>query len=337
MSTYLVTWTSGFIGYHLAKRLLQEWHSIVGIDNENDYYDVQLKARRREQLSDNQRFTFFHVDLADTESIDEIFANHTIEKVVHLAAQAGVRYSIEQPRKYISSNLLGFYNILENSKQHEVQKLVYASSSSIYGLTEKQPSHEDDPVNNPISLYAATKKSNELMAHTYSHLFQLPTVGLRFFTVYGPAGRPDMAYFKFADLMRQGKQIDVYNHGKMRRDFTYVDDIVDGICRAMNYTETNYEIFNLWNDTPETLEDMINLLETALNMEAKKNYIGMQPGDVVKTRADISKAKAKLWWQPNTSLADWLQKFAERYKQYPGDTHAVWIRQPLFSTKESLK
>lgn len=316
MSTYLVTWTSGFIWYHLASKLLWEWHEVIWIDNENDYYDVALKQEKRKLLCESPAFTFYKIDLMQADMLDTIFSNHSIDCVVNLAAQAGVRRSLKYPRKYIDTNLVWFFNIIDCVKRHTVDKLVYASSSSVYWMTEQQPSKESYFVDRPVSLYAATKKANELIAHSYSHLYGIKTIWLRFFTVYWPRWRPDMACFKFADLMRQWKSIDVYNHGKMQRDFTYIDDIVGGIVASIAYEWEVYEIFNLWNDTPEELEDMILYLEQWLWIQAEKNYMWMQPGDVVKSWADISHAKHHLQWAPTTSLKDWIKKFTDRYTAY---------------------
>lgn len=327
---HLVTGSSGFVGAFVAKALLERWEEVIGIDIENDYYDPTLKQRRRSQLETFPQYRFHQLDLADRKALTELFDQYQIEKVCHLAAQAGVRYSLDNPHAYIQSNLVGFHHLLYLANEHQVDTFVYASSSSVYGLTEQQPSSVTQRVDHPISLYAATKKSNELIAHTYSHLYGLSTVWLRFFTVYGPAGRPDMAYYKFADLARKGQTIDIYNHGDMMRDFTYIDDIVDGILKALSY-ETDYAIFNLGNDQPEKLMDMISYLEDALEVTFEKNYLPMQPGDVYKTWSDIDLTKQELDRQPTTSLEDGLDKFAEWYRSYHGLT-----KQPSVSLHERL-
>ncbi|QFR39035.1 SDR family NAD(P)-dependent oxidoreductase [Candidatus Gracilibacteria bacterium 28_42_T64] len=315
METILITGTSGFIGFHLAKKLLENGAKIIGFDSENDYYDVDLKISRRNILKTYENFIFYKGDLSNSEELEEVFKQHKIDKVCNLAAQAGVRYSIENPKAYIKSNLVGFQNIIQLAKEYTVKNFVYASSSSVYGKNEKQPFSVEDPVDNPISLYAATKKSNELIAHTYSHLFELPTTGLRFFTVQGPYGRPDMAYFKFTKSIFEGKPIDIYNHGKMERDFTDIDDIVDGVIKSL-HTISKYEIFNLGNDTPTQLETMISLLEKHTGIKAKRNYVGMQDGDVKSTWADIEHTKKTLNWEPKIKIEDTIEKFVNWYKEY---------------------
>lgn len=315
METILITGSSGFIGFHTAKKLLEQWKKIIWFDNENDYYDVNLKHARRKILEQDPNFTFYQGALEIFSDLSQIFESHQIDKVLNLAAQAGVRYSLINPFAYIQSNLVGFHNIIELSKQNKVKNFVYASSSSVYGSNEKQPFSVEDSVDNPISLYAATKKSNELIAHSYSHLFDLPTIGLRFFTVYGPWGRPDMAMFIFADKILKWEAIDVFNHGKMRRDFTYIDDIVDGIIKSLNL-ETNYEIFNLWSDRPVDLEYIIKLIEQNLWTKAIKNYLPIQPGDVPSTSADISHTTKVLWWKPQFSVEKGIENLIVWYKNF---------------------
>ncbi|MFO8051961.1 MAG: NAD-dependent epimerase [Thermoplasmatota archaeon] len=311
----LVTGAAGFIGSHLAKHLLERGDEVVGYDNVNDYYDPKIKWDRVDRLKEYDDFRFVHGGLEDKDILNKTFEEHDFDKVVNLAAQAGVRYSIEHPDAYVNSNLVGFLNILEACRHNGNIDLVYASSSSVYGGNTKIPFSADDRVDNPISLYAATKKSNELMAHVYSHLFELNTTGLRFFTVYGPWGRPDMALFKFTDLIVKGKPIDVYNFGRMERDFTYIDDIVAGVTACID-KPFRYEVFNLGNNNPENLEYFISLIEENLGMKAEKNYLPMQPGDVPKTYADIDKSKEMLGYEPKTSLADGVKKFINWYKEY---------------------
>ena len=315
METILVTWSSGFIWFHLSKKLLESWKKVVWFDNENDYYEVSLKHARREILEKFENFKFYKGNLEDLTFLKRAFEENKIDKVVNLAAQAGVRYSLVNPFAYIQSNLVGFHNIIELSKQYKVQNFVYASSSSVYGNNKKQPFSVEDTVDNPISLYAATKKSNELIAHTYSHLFWLPTIGLRFFTVYGPRGRPDMAMFIFANRMLQWETIDVFNYGNMKRDFTYIDDIVDWIIKCIDI-KTQYEIFNLWSDRPVDLEYVIQLIEKKLWIEAKKNYLPIQAWDVPETSADIKHTKDVLWWEPQYNVEKWIEKFILRYTTF---------------------
>ncbi|MBC8850962.1 NAD-dependent epimerase, partial [Klebsiella pneumoniae] len=296
---FLVTGAAGFIGFHTCKRLLNAGHEVVGLDNMNDYYDVNLKQARLDLLQ-SPLFRFHKIDLADRDGVAQLFANEKFNRVIHLAAQAGVRYSLENPFAYADSNLIGYLNILEGCRHNQVEHLLYASSSSVYGLNRKMPFSTDDSVDHPVSLYAATKKANELMAHTYSHLYGIPTTGLRFFTVYGPWGRPDMALFKFTKAMLEGKSIDVYNYGKMKRDFTYIDDIVEAIVRMQDIipqpnpewtVETGspatssapYQVYNIGNSSPVELMDYITALEEALGMEAQKNMMPIQPGDVLDT------------------------------------------------------
>ena len=299
---FLVTGAAGFIGFHTCKRLLEAGHEVVGLDNMNDYYDVNLKQARLDLLQ-SPLFSFHKIDLADREGIARLFANEKFNRVIHLAAQAGVRYSLENPFAYADANLIGYLNILEGCRHNNVEHLLYASSSSVYGLNRKMPFSTDDSVDHPVSLYAATKKANELMAHTYSHLYGIPTTGLRFFTVYGPWGRPDMALFKFTKAMLEGKPIDVYNYGKMKRDFTYIDDIVEAIVRMQDIipqpnpewtVETGspadssapYRVYNIGNSSPVELMDYITALEEAMGMVAEKNMMPIQPGDVLETSAD---------------------------------------------------
>lgn len=315
MTTYLVTWSSGFIGYHTAKKLLEEWNTVIGFDNENDYYDTSLKHHRRSLLEEYDDFAFYLWDLSDNTVLEKVFAENTIDKVCHLWAQAGVRYSLKKPRKYIESNLLWFFNIIELAKKHAVKNFVYASSSSVYGSNEKTPFSVEDNVDTPVSLYAATKKSNELIAHTYSHLYNLPTTGLRFFTVYWPLGRPDMAPDIFTRKISAWETIDVFNFGKMQRDFTYIDDIVDGVIRSLD-TISDYEVFNLGNHSPVELERFIKILEKNIWKKADKNYMEIQPWDVPKTYADIDHTYQKLWWKVQTPIEEGLQKFVQAYKEY---------------------
>lgn len=320
----LITGAAGFIGFHLARRLLEEGAVVGGFDNLNDYYDVSLKQSRLEILRQFPRFTFVKGDLADAQAVEEVFSSFAPDIVVNLAAQAGVRYSIDHPRSYIDSNIIGFFNILEACRHHEVMHLLFASSSSVYGNQQKTPFATTDNVDHPISLYAATKKSDELMAYTYSHLYGIPATGLRFFTVYGPYGRPDMAYFKFANKIRRGETIQIYNHGDMYRDFTYVDDIVTGIEHMlMNPPQPNdsgdrYKIYNIGNHKPEKLMHFIEVLETALGQKAQKEFLPMQPGDVYQTYADVSELVRDFDFQPKTSIEEGLGKFAAWYREYYG-------------------
>ncbi len=314
--TYLVTGAAGFIGYHLSKYLTAQGCKVIGYDNINDYYDVNLKYARLEDLK-NDNFTFIKGDLADKEAVDKLFAEYKPQIVVNLAAQAGVRYSIENPQVYIESNIIGFFNILEACRHNPVEHLVYASSSSVYGANKKIPFSTDDKVDNPVSLYAATKKSNELMAHTYSHLYKIPTTGLRFFTVYGPLGRPDMAYFSFTNKIMAGEPIKIFNNGDMYRDFTYVDDIVQGIVNMLcNPPKDNYKVYNIGNNKPEKLMDFIETLENAIGKTAEKEFYPMQPGDVYQTYADVTDLINDFDFKPSTSIAEGLGKFAEWYKEY---------------------
>ncbi len=312
---YLVTGAAGFIGYHVSLRLLQAGEQVIGLDNLNTYYEPQLKLDRLSRLKTFPAFNFVYGDISDYALLENVFSTATADKVCHLAAQAGVRYSLKDPFAYQKSNLDGFLNILECCRKYPVMNLVFASSSSVYGNDSSTPFKIDDRTDQPLSLYAATKKANELMAYTYHHLYGLKTTGLRFFTAYGPWGRPDMAYFKFTRDILEGKPIDVYNHGQMERDFTYIDDIVEGIISALD-KDYEYEIFNLGNSQPEPLGDFINYLEKILGKTAQKNYLPLQPGDMVRTYADISYSIEKLGYQPRTKLYDGLTQFVKWYREY---------------------
>ncbi|TVT47062.1 MAG: NAD-dependent epimerase [Denitromonas halophila] len=329
----LVTGAAGFIGMHASERLLARGDEVVGLDNLNDYYDPQLKRDRLARIEPHPNFRFVKMDVADREGIEKLFADEKFDRVIHLAAQAGVRYSIENPHAYIDSNIVGFMNILEGCRHNKVQHLAYASSSSVYGGNTKMPFSEHDSVDHPISMYAATKKANELMAHTYSHLFGVPTTGLRFFTVYGPWGRPDMALFLFTKATLEGRPIDVFNHGKMQRDFTYVDDIVEGVIRVLDHTAESdpefnadqpnpgrskapFRVFNIGNHSPVQLMDYIGAIESALGMEAKKNFLPMQDGDVPATYADTSELNDWTGFQPDTSVKDGVARFVAWYRAY---------------------
>lgn len=329
----LVTGAAGFIGSHVCIRLLERGDEVVGLDNLNDYYDVSLKEARLARFSDHENFHFVKMDLSDREGMETLFAAGKFDKVINLAAQAGVRYSLENPHAYIDSNIVGFTNILEGCRHNNVKHLVYASSSSVYGANETMPFSVHDNVDHPLSLYAASKKANELMAHTYSHLYGLPTTGLRFFTVYGPWGRPDMALFLFTKAMLEGRPIDVFNHGKMQRDFTYIDDIVEGVIRTLDRTsEANPEwdaehpdpatskapwrVYNIGNSSPVELMDYIAAIEKALGMEAKKNFLPLQAGDVPATYANVEDLVADVGYQPNTPVEDGVAKFVQWYRGY---------------------
>lgn len=320
--TVLVTGAAGFIGFHLSKRMLELGAKVIGIDNMNDYYDVRLKASRLQILQTYSTFSFVKGDLADEITIDSLFMDYHPDIVVNLAAQAGVRYSIDNPRSYINSNVIGFFNVLEACRRYPVEHLLFASSSSVYGNQKKTPFSTTDNVDHPISLYAATKKSDELMAYTYSHLYRIPTTGLRFFTVYGPYGRPDMAYFKFTNMIFEGKPIKIYNQGDMYRDFTYVDDIVTGIEHMLcnppikNLQGDRYKIYNIGNSKPEKLMYFIETLETVLGKKAKKDFLPMQPGDVYQTYADVSDLVRDFDFKPQTSIKEGLKRFAIWYKNY---------------------
>lgn len=329
----LITGGAGFIGFHLSKLLLKNDYTVTAIDNLNDYYDIQLKKDRLEILKENKKFRFEKIDLKNKQDIDKLFEKNKFDYVINLAAQAGVRYSIENPSAYVDSNLVGFFNILEACRNNPVKHLLYASSSSVYGGNKVAPFSTNHQVDHPVSLYAATKKSNELMAHTYSHLYNIPTTGLRFFTVYGPWGRPDMAYFSFTDRILEDKTINVFNHGEMERDFTYIDDIVEGISRLIDKTpqldsewdETKdelsssfapYKIYNIGNNQPVKLMKFINILEEKLGKTADKNYMDMQPGDVKRTYADVSDLEKDIDFKPSTSLEKGLGEFVDWYKEY---------------------
>lgn len=318
----LITGAAGFIGYHLAKRLLSLGVQVAGLDNMNAYYDVQLKKDRLARLELYPAFSFTQGDLADGETVNRIFEEFRPDIVVNLAAQAGVRYSIDHPREYIDSNIIGFFNILEACRHYEPEHLLFASSSSVYGNQKKTPFATTDNVDHPISLYAATKKSDELMAYTYCHLYGIPATGLRFFTVYGPFGRPDMAYFKFTNKIMKREPITIFNQGDMYRDFTYVDDIVTGIQNMLccppkpNGEGDRYKIYNIGNNHPEKLMTFIETLEKALGKTAEKEYLPMQPGDVYQTYADVSELEKDFGFRPSTSIAEGLGKFARWYREY---------------------
>ena len=329
----LVTGVAGFIGMHVAVRLLADGHEVIGLDNLNDYYDVLLKKARLAHIGSPNQFHFEKLDLCNRAEINRLFAERRPEIVINLAAQAGVRYSLENPHSYIESNLVGFTNILEACRLFEVEHLVYASSSSVYGLNAEMPFHEGQNVDHPLALYGATKKANELLAHSYSHLFGLPSTGLRFFTVYGPWGRPDMALFKFTDAILSGQPIDIYNHGQMTRDFTYIDDIVEGVVRLAikpaqadagfdaeapdaGHSSAPWMIFNIGNGQPTPLMDYITALEQALGKKAQKNFLDMQPGDVVATASDTSRLNDWVGFAPNTPINEGITKFVEWYLEY---------------------
>ena len=334
MKNILVTGAAGFIGAFLTKKLLERGDNVVGADNVNDYYDVRIKRARLAMLSEYENFTFKEINIADKAAVDEIFEKYRPEIVVNLAAQAGVRYSIENPQVYIESNIIGFFNILEACRRYPVEHLVYASSSSVYGANKKVPFSTDDKVDNPVSLYAATKKSNELMAHCYSKLYNIPSTGLRFFTVYGPMGRPDMAYFGFTDKLCRGETIKIFNYGNCKRDFTYVDDIVEGVMRVMAKPPEKkngedglplppYAVYNIGNSNPENLLEFVDILQQELiragvlpedyDFESHKELVPMQPGDVPVTYADTSALERDFGYKPSTSLRDGLRSFARWY------------------------
>jgi UDP-glucuronate 4-epimerase len=318
----LITGGAGFIGFHLSKRLLEHGLAVIGFDNLNDYYDVNLKHSRLKILKDFDNYSFIKGDLANKDEVEEVFNTYHPAIVINLGAQAGVRYSIENPDAYIQSNIIGFFNIMEACRHNKVEHLVYASSSSVYGANKKIPFSTEDKVDNPVSLYAATKKSNELMAYTYSHLYGIPATGLRFFTVYGPYGRPDMAYYSFTKAILEGKPIKVFNHGDMYRDFTYIDDIVTGIVNILpnppkkDDNGVPYKLYNIGNNKPEKLMDFIQTLEQCLGKEAIKEYFPMQPGDVYQTYADVTDLMNDFDFKPDTPISIGLAKFVEWYREY---------------------
>ena len=346
----LVTGTAGFIGYHLARKLLDRGDEVVGLDNINDYYDVNLKYARlkelgieKEDIEDRQkcvskkydRHSFYKIDLADKEAMNKLFETEEFDAVMHLAAQAGVRYSIENPHAYVQSNIMGFLNILEGCRRMGVKNLAYASSSSVYGLNQSQPFKTTDKTEHPVSLYAATKKSNEMMAHTYAHLYGIRTTGLRFFTVYGPWGRPDMAPMLFTEAILNDKPVNVFNNGRMSRDFTYIDDIVDGLIKVINKpakpnekwnpddpdissSSAPYKLYNIGNNAPVLLMEFIQILEEALGKKAEKNFMPMQDGDVVSTYADVTGLMEEFEYKPDTNLKDGISKFVKWYKDFYG-------------------
>lgn len=341
MKNILVTGTAGFIGFHLVKVLLEEGYNVVGLDNLNNYYDVSLKTDRLketgitdvkdhelQQSSDYENYRFIKAALEDKEAIEDLFSSEEFDVVINLAAQAGVRYSLENPQSYVDSNVTGFLNILEGCRHTDVKHLIYASSSSVYGTNKEMPFKTSDVVDHPVSLYAATKKSNELMAHTYSHLFDIPTTGLRFFTVYGPWGRPDMALFLFTKAMVEGKPINVFNYGEMARDFTYVDDIVEGIKRLIpkvssenedveqNNSGAPYRLFNIGHGSPVELMEFISEIEKNLGVEAEKNMMPIQPGDVPKTWADVDSLFELTGFKPKVTVQEGIKNFVEWYKNY---------------------
>jgi len=330
---FLVTGVAGFIGYHVARRLLEQGEEVIGVDNVNDYYDVQLKEARLAQLEGRAGYRFIRLDLADRNGVAELFRTAKPQRVIHLAAQAGVRYSLKNPHAYVDSNLVGFMNILEGCRHQEVEHLVYASSSSVYGANTKMPFSVHHNVDHPVSLYAATKKANELMAHTYSHLYGLPTTGLRFFTVYGPWGRPDMAIFIFTKRILEGRPIDVYNYGRMKRDFTYIDDVVEGVIRVAHRipqpnpnwsgdhpdpgtSKAPYRVYNIGNNRPVELLYLIEVLENALGRKAEKNLLPMQPGDVPETYADVDDLIRDVGYRPDTPIEEGIQRFVRWYREF---------------------
>ncbi|MFB2881618.1 NAD-dependent epimerase [Floridanema aerugineum] len=333
MAKILVTGAAGFVGFFVAQKLLDRGDEVIGLDNLNDYYDVNLKYSRLAQLEGRPNFTFSKLDLADREGMENLFAEHQFARVAHLAAQAGVRYSLKNPHAYVNSNVVGFINILEGCRQQNLQHLVFASSSSVYGANTKMPFSVHDNVDHPMSLYAATKKANELMAHTYSHLYNLPTTGLRFFTVYGPWGRPDMALFAFTKAILSGKPIDVFNYGKMRRDFTYVEDIAEGVVRTLDKipepnpewsgehpdpstSKAPYRLYNIGNNQPVELIRFIEVLEDCLGIKAEKNMLPLQPGDVLATYADVDDLAKDVGFKPTTSIEVGIDNFVKWYRSY---------------------
>jgi len=313
----LLTGCAGFIGMHVAKILLLRGDEVLGIDNLNDYYDPELKQARLGQLKGYSRFKFMKGDISDRSFVEDVFSAEKPDRVINLAAQAGVRYSIENPHAYIQSNIVGFINILEGCRNNAIQHLVYASSSSVYGGNIKMPFSVNDRVDNPVSLYAATKKSNELMAHTYSHLYKLPTTGLRYFTVYGPWGRPDMSPWLFTSAITEGRSIKIFNQGKMQRDFTYIDDIAEGTVRALDREILQpYKVYNIGNQQPVELMEFIGVIERELGQEAQKEFLPMQPGDVVATFADVGELKREVGYEPKTNLDVGLANWVKWYKDY---------------------
>lgn len=331
----LVTGAAGFIGYHLSSCLLKNGFDVTGVDNLNPYYDVRLKTDRLEMLVPFENFSFFKMDISDKTALEQIFRQNQFDVVVNLAAQAGVRYSLENPRAYVDTNIVGFVNILECCRHYNVRHLVFASSSSVYGANTKMPFSVHHNVDHPLSLYAATKKANELMAHTYSHLYGLHCTGLRFFTVYGPWGRPDMALFLFTKAILEEKPIKVFNHGKMQRDFTYIDDIIDGVVKVMRRlpepnpawdgnnpdpatSYTTYKIYNIGNNNPVDLSEFISIIEKTLGRKAKKEFLDLQPGDVIATYADIDDMKDDVGFKPQTSIDTGIRRFIEWFKEYYG-------------------
>ena len=333
MQFKIVTGSAGFIGFSLSLKLLKRGDNIIGIDNHNDYYDTKIKDARLKILNEYSNYKHYMIDIGDRESLNDVFKKHKIQKVVNLAAQAGVRYSMKNPLAYINSNIVGFAHILENCLIHKIDHLVYASTSSVYGANTKMPFSEHDSTNHPLSVYAASKKSNELMAHTYSYLYKLPTTGLRFFTVYGPWGRPDMALFKFTKKILEEKPIDVFNHGKHTRDFTYIDDIVNGIIKTLDNPATSnlkwdsnqpdpatskvpWKIYNIGNNQPVQLMDYINALEKILEKKAKINFLPLQPGDVPDTYANVDNLMHKFNYKPSTPIKEGVYNFVKWYKNY---------------------
>ncbi|MEM6642738.1 MAG: NAD-dependent epimerase [Bacteroidota bacterium] len=329
----LITGAAGFIGFHLSKRLLQEGYAVIGVDSLNDYYEVSLKHSRLAILKEEKAFDFCHQKLEEYDLLGQIFEKNKVGTVINLAAQAGVRYSLTNPQAYINANITGFLNVLEACKQYDIQHLIYASSSSVYGANTGMPFSVGDTVDHPLSLYAATKKSNELMAHSYSASFGLPVTGLRFFTAYGPWGRPDMALFLFTKAILEGKPIDVFNHGRMKRDFTYVEDIVEGIFRLLNFAPTPndewdsknpdsatsfapYQLFNIGNNSPVDLMDYIGAIEKKLGKEAEKNFLPLQIGDVPETYANVAALEEKVGYKPSTSVEEGVGRFIDWYKGY---------------------
>lgn len=333
MSHILVTGAAGFIGYHLAQRLLEDGHHVVGLDNLNDYYDVHLKQARLQRLDIRSNFSFIRADLSDREGMARLFDAYAFDVVINLAAQAGLRHSIIDPYEYVNSNVLGFLNVLEGCRHNKVAHLLFASSSSVYGANAKQPFSTRDPTDHPLSLYAATKKSDELMAHAYAHLYGIPCTGLRFFTVYGPWGRPDMAYFKFTKAILSGQTIDVYNGGHHKRDFTYVDDVVEAVARLIHLppransrlvgkdlqadcSSDPYRIYNIGNQSPVTLTYLIEVLESALGVRAHKNKLPLQPGDVAETYAEVSDLMRDVDFRPKTTIEEGIARFVAWYREH---------------------